>query len=101
MDTINYSIAIFTRMIHTFIFIFGLFSPYIFNDTNSLLLLIIYNSLLVTHWCIFKECIITMIENYFENKKCIRNKMNIKLCLIPLISTIVCCLKIYYNTNKK
>jgi len=99
IDIINYSIAIFIRIIHTFIFIFGLFSPYILNDTNGLLILIIYNTLLLTQWCIFKQCIITLIENYFENKKRIKKNMNIILCSIPLFSVIICCLKIFYNTK--
>jgi len=96
--------------------VFVIFGPIFIKNNNILLLIIVMNIVIVTGWYLYGYCFITDIEkllngstekNDNETRSFItiifeeflpdiyKNHIHIFFSIIPLLSTIICCLTIY------
>jgi hypothetical protein len=64
--TSNKLFLLLVKSYHIFISILALVAPYITSHVPTLLFLVIYYSLIITLWYIFKGCIFTDLENHLE-----------------------------------
>jgi len=94
--------------------VFVIFGPIFIKNNNILLLIIVMNIVIVTGWYLYGYCFITDIEKLlqtteknYETRSFItiifeeylpdryKNHIHIFFSIIPLLSTIICCLTIY------
>lgn len=103
------------HLVYIFIILFVICVPFITQNNNILLLIIVMNIVIVTGWYLYEYCFITDIEKLLHesletNNETIsfitiiyqeylpdryKNHIHIFFSIIPLLSTIMCCLIIY------
>lgn len=103
------------HLFHIFIMVLVTFGPFFIKNNNILLLIIVMNIVIVTGWYLYGYCFITDIEKLLhesvEKNDEIRsfitiisqeylpdrykNHIHTFFSIIPLLSTIICCLTIY------
>jgi len=106
-------------LFHIFIMLLVTLGPFLIKNTNILLLIISINIFVVTGWYLYGYCFFTDIEKLLsaseENSKETRsfitilsqeylpdsfnNYIHIFFSIIPLLSTFICCLTIYFEIN--
>ena len=105
-------------IIHVITFSCMFVGPLLVTSTEALICIILLNVVIVTQWYIFDDCLLTPIENniggeefkyesginksfitvFFQNTFGMNDKVAFYfLSSIPLLSTIICLIKILYN----